>query len=168
MYNQNPTVSDTQQVDNGAVDYGDDGSRVQGYGPPPHGSQFDGGWYNPNQNGYYQPMQTYPSPDPIVQHAFNQEHYAAQLSNHYQSVAEQSSKMAEEKAACVEQENEWLHQTIQQQSTVPDQSQFSAPTQFSTPNADAMLAGQLASQAAASAAPPILSQSATTIPATIT
>ncbi len=50
-------------------------------------------------------MQTYPSPDPVVQQAFNQERYAAQLANHYQSVAEQNTKAAEEKAARIEQEN---------------------------------------------------------------
>ncbi len=64
-----------------------------------------------------------------------------------------------------EQEVEWLHRTIQEQSTLPAQSLFTAPTQASTPNVDATSAGQLAPQVAASAAPPVLSQSAMTIPA---
>ncbi len=59
-----------------AEDYGDDGFGEQGYNLPPRESQLGSDWYNPNQNGYYQPPQNYPSPDPTVQHAFNQEHYA--------------------------------------------------------------------------------------------
>ncbi len=76
-HNRNSALSNTQLADNEAVNYGDDEGRVQGYDPPPHESQLGSGWYNPNQNGYYQPMQTYPSPDPVVQHVFDQEHYAA-------------------------------------------------------------------------------------------
>ncbi len=166
VHNQNPALSNSQFIGDEAVDFGDDNSRAQGYDPPPHRSQLGSGWYNPNQHRYYQPMQTFPSPHPVVQHVFNQEHYTAQLANHYQLVTEQKAKAAEEKAACVEQENEWLRQTIQQQLMVQNQSQFSAPTQFSTPNADATLAGQLASQVAASAVLSVLSQSAMTIPAT--
>ncbi len=112
VYDQNPALSDTQPVDNGAVDF--DGGRVQGYGSPPCGSQPGNGWYNPNQNGYYQPMKAYPSHDPAVQHAFNQECNAAQLANHYQSVAEQNAKAAEEKGAHVEQEIVCLRQSFQQ------------------------------------------------------
>ncbi len=164
MHNQNPTLPDTQPVDNDMVNFGNNESRVQGYDPPPHRSQFKSGWYNPNQNGYYQPMQTYPSPDPVVQRAFDQECYAARLANHYQSVAEHNAKAAEERIAHAEQETEWLRQTIQQQSMVPNQSQFSTPAQASALNADEALARQLAAQEATSAEQPVLSQSAMTIP----
>ncbi len=151
--NRTPILPNTQFADNGV----DDEGRVQHHDPPPREFQPGNGWYNPNLNGYYQPMQTYPSPDPIVQHAFDQECYAARLANHYQSVAK-------EKVAHAEQEIERLHQTIQQQSMLPAQSPLTAPAQSSTPNADVALAGQLAPQVAASAAPPVLSQSDMTIP----
>ncbi len=71
--NQTPILSNTQLADNEAGDNG----RVQSHDPLPCESQSGSGWYNPNWNGYYQPMQTYPLPDPVVQHAFDQEHYAA-------------------------------------------------------------------------------------------
>ncbi len=70
--------------------------------------------------------------------AFDQEHYAAQLANYYQSVAEHE-------AARIKQEVEWLRQTIQQQSVLQNQSQFSMPAQFSMLNTTTMLAGQLGS-----------------------
>ncbi len=136
-----------------------------GHGPPPRGSRLSNGWDDLNQDGCYLLMQIYQSPDLVVQHALDQERYAAQLASHYQSVAERNAKAAEEKAVHAEQEIDWLRQTIQQQSTLQNPSPFTATTQASTPNEDAMLAGQLAAQTAASAAPPVLSQSATTIPA---
>ncbi len=86
------------------------------------------------------------------------ERYATQLTNYYQLIADQD-------AACTQQEVEWLRQTIQQHSTLQNQSQLSAPTQSSTPTATAMLAGQLGSQTAASAALPALALSDTTVPA---
>ncbi len=46
-----------------------------------------------------------------MQSAFDQERYAAQLANYYQSIAEQDT-------ACAQQENEQLHQTIWQQSVL--------------------------------------------------
>ncbi len=148
-----------------AEDYGDDEYRELGYNLPPCEFQPSSAWYDPNQGRYYLPPQNYPLPDPVIWNTFDQERYTARLANHYQSVTEQNAKVAEDKTAHAKQEIEWLHQTIQQQSTLQNQSQFSAPAQFSTPNANAMLAGQLGSQTAVSAAPPVLSQSAMTIPA---
>ncbi len=96
---QNPALSNTQPVGNGAVDFGSNKRKVQGYDLSMHASQYKSRWNNPNQNGYYQPMQNYPSSDPVVQHAFNQEHYAAQMANHYQLVAKQNANATEERSA---------------------------------------------------------------------
>ncbi len=163
MHNLNPALSTTQLVDNGAVNL--NAGRVLGHGPPPRESQSSNGWYNPNQNGSYLPTQTYQSPNPIVQHALAQEHYAAQLASHYQLVAERNAKVAEEKATRAEQEIDRLHRVIRQQSTLQNPSSLVAPAQTSMLNVNAPLAGQLADQTAASAAPPVLSQTAMTTPA---
>ncbi len=48
----------------------------------PHDFQLSSDWYDPNQGGYYQPLQDYLSPDPAVQNAFDQERYATQLTNY--------------------------------------------------------------------------------------
>ncbi len=157
VQNVNPTSSGTQFADDEVEDYEDDEGEL-GHNPPPHDFQLGSNWHDPNQGWYYQPPQYYLSPDPVVQSAFDQEHYAAQLANYYQLLAEQ-------KAAHAEQENEQLRQTLRQQSVLQNQSQLSAPTQSSMPTAAAMLAGPLGSQTAASAAPPILTTSHTTIPA---
>ncbi len=163
---QNPTLFDIPPVDDDTVNYSDNESRVQGYDPPLHEPQFEDDWYNPNQNGYYQPMQTYPSSDPVMQHAFDQERYAARLASYNQSLAELNAKLAEESVGRAMWENQWLHQIIiQQQSTVPNQSQFNVPAEASMLNADEVLARQLATQEAVSAEQPVLPQSAMTVPA---
>ncbi len=71
VHNQNPALFSACPANNEAEDYG-----AQGYNPPLHESQLGSGWHDPNQNGYYQPQHNYPSTDPTVQHAFNQECYA--------------------------------------------------------------------------------------------
>ncbi len=100
VYSQNTALSDTQPVDSGVVNLSE--SRAQGYDPPPRGSQFGSDWRNLNQDGYYQPMQIHSFSNLTLQHAFDQERYAAQLAEYYQSVAEQNAKAAEERSVYME------------------------------------------------------------------
>ncbi len=160
----NPTPSGAQFANDEAEDYeGDEGEL--GYNLPPHNSQHSSDWHDPNQGGYYQPPQYYPSPDPEVQSAFDQEHYAAQLANYYQSIAEQEAVHAQQEAAHAKQEIDQLCQMIRQQSVLQNQPQLSRPAQSSTPTTAVMLAGPLGSQTAVSAVPPVLAASDMTIPA---
>ncbi len=92
VHNQNPALSSAHPADNEVEDYGDDDYGAQSYNPLLRKSQLGSGWHDPNQNGYYQPQHNYLSPDPAVQHAFDQERYAARLANYYQMVAEQNAK----------------------------------------------------------------------------
>ncbi len=127
------------------------GGRVLDHGPPPRESQLSNGWNNLNQSGCYLPTQTYQSPDPVVQHVLNQQHHTAQMASHYQLVTEQNARRAEEKAMRAEQEIARLCQELRQQPPLQILSLFAA----SMPNVNAPLAGQLAAQAAASAASPV-------------
>ncbi len=66
---ENPAPSGAQFANDEVEDYEEDGGEL-GYNLPLHEFQPGSAWYDPNQGGYYQLPQNYPSPDPVMQNAF--------------------------------------------------------------------------------------------------